>query len=65
MLLNCSNADSKFSAISVAKISGDGRFSVSSRLSSFNHNISKFALKAKVFVMLVVVVACLQHGFIS
>lgn len=44
MLLNCSSADSKFSAISVANISGAGRLSVSSRLSSLNQKISRLAL---------------------
>lgn len=41
MLLNCSNAASRFSIISVASTSGSGRFSESSRLSSFNQNMSK------------------------
>ena len=36
MLLNCSSAYSRFSAISLAIISGGGRFSVSSRLSSLS-----------------------------
>ena len=44
ILLNCSNADSKFSAISAAKTSGAGRLSVSSRLSSLNQKISRLAL---------------------
>ena len=44
MLLNCSSADCKFSAISAAKISGAGRLSVSSRFSSLSQKMSKLAL---------------------
>jgi hypothetical protein len=44
ILLNFSRADSKFSAISVAMISGGGRFSVSPRLSSLSQKMSKLAL---------------------
>jgi len=38
MLLNCSRADWRFSAISAAKTSGAERLSVSSRLSFLNQN---------------------------
>ena len=44
MLLNCSSAASKFSAMSAAKISGAGRFSVSSKLSSLSQKMSRFTL---------------------
>ena len=36
MLLNCSSADCRFSVISLAIMSGGGRFAVSSRLSSLS-----------------------------
>ena len=44
MLLNCSSADWRFSVMSLAIMSGGGRFSVSPRLSSFSQNMSRFAL---------------------
>ena len=44
MLVNCSSADCRFSVISAAIMSGGGRFSVSSRLSSLSQVISRFAL---------------------
>jgi len=44
MLPNCSKAASRFSAISCARISGAGRFSESSRLSSLSQNISRLTL---------------------
>lgn len=44
MLLNCSSADCRFSVISLAIMSGGGRFAVSSRLSSLSQKMSRFAL---------------------
>ena len=44
MLLNCSSAACRFSAISAAKIAGGGRFSVSSMLSSLSQKMSMLAL---------------------
>lgn len=44
MLKNCSSADWRFSTISRARTSGSGRFSESSRLSSFSQKMSRFAL---------------------
>ena len=44
MLLNCSSAFWRFSVISLAIISGAGRFSVSSRLSSLSQKMSRLAL---------------------
>ena len=41
--LNCSSASSRFSMISAASISGSGRFSSSSRLSSLIHVMSRLA----------------------
>ena len=44
MLLNCSRAFWRFSVISFASMSGAGRFSVSSRLSSLSQKMSRLAL---------------------